>query len=353
MDREPAPGHSDTSPPYDSSICKDRKDTPKHDQTQGSETKTDLSQVNRMVSGGIRSTEVPKSMLSATLPLPISYPEELAYPKALIRKGNFIYPAQDLSFPLYYLPEARYMSNEKAPGPVALMCKRHGTIYERNSLYPALHATRESRIPFATFFTIVTQGWGYDWSLRDLADGILNIRLSVDSLWGSFGYALVLSEIVSEPVVIKRNVHSGNTSEKEWLETHSWVDSTTNEILAWELRTSPGATRSVSNPGTSSSEENRLEFVKQTLGKRLRDILTAAWCISLWVDAEAARRDEAELKENKGVFGRLAKKWDTGESSARSSKSERNNLREQLGLGQGSISEEPRELMWYETRDKS
>lgn len=355
MDQKPAARPLDPPPPYDSSMGTKTMDTPKHDQTQHTKTKTqpNLNQVNRMVSGKIQSTGLPESMLSATPPPIINYPDELAYPNELIKKGNVIYPAQDLSFPLYYLPEATYYSNVYIPRPSTYLYKRHGTMHEFESSYTTVGSKPKCYSAFAIFYDINTQGWKHGWQI---SGGEFKIELSVQGLLWNSTSALSIRKIysyTSKPIVIKRNAQSGNTSENGSLKTHSWVDSTTNKVLAWEFQTTPGTI--LSGPATrpSSSEENRLEFANEALGKQLRDILTAAWCISLWVDAEAARRNEEGLMQNKGIFGRLAKMWYTGESSAGSSKPEPNKLREQLGLDEISIPEEPRELMWYETGKKS
>lgn len=71
-----------------------------------------------------------------------------------------------------------------------------------------------------------------------------------------------------------------------------------------------------------------------------------AWCISLWVDGEAVRRQRRQ--EETGILGRLAKLWAESEGSADKPAPERNPLREQLGLDEVRIEEPPKEKMWYE-----
>lgn len=333
--------------------------TPKHEQTQDTKTKTDLHQVNRMITGQIGSVGLPQSMLSATPPPVISYPDTLAYPNMLIRKGNVIYPAQDLSFPLYYLPEATYYSNACDPQPMTQLYKRHGTMHERDSTYTTIGSEPKYYTAFAEFYVIKTDACNNTWRLSEKdSQRALYIGLKTKDPLGSSEYTLcIFSNNISKAVHIQRSTQPETTSENVCQKIHSWVDSTTNKVLAWEFRTKQDATLSASASEPSSNEEYRLEFGYEAFGKQLRDILTAAWCISLWIDVELARRRMEESKEkpmgNKGMFGRLAKLWQNEERSVGSSKPERNEVREQLGLDEPWISEEPKELMWYEKGEKS
>lgn len=79
-------------------------------------------------------------------------------------------------------------------------------------------------------------------------------------------------------------------------------------------------------------------------------MFTALWCINLWIDIEIVLQKMKDSKENKRVFGRLARIWQNGEDSAGSSKLESDELRVQHGLDEASTPEEPKEKIWYDAR---
>lgn len=103
----------------------------------------------------------------------------------------------------------------------------------------------------------------------------------------------------------------------------------------------------------SLGDEYRFRF-NEGVGKESGDLLAAAWCISLWVDAEAKRREIVKSTEkSKGLLRRLAGLWQSEEVGANSSKPKSNKLHEKLGLGEPTILEPPREVMWYEHGENS
>lgn len=350
--QQPTVRPSDSPPPYGSSIDTKEMSGSKQGQTQEAKTKTDFIQVNRLNDYGERYFRLPDSMLSATPPPFLSYPDELSYPNALIRKENVVYPAQN-SLPLYYLSEATYWSNKSQSSSDTYMYKRHGTFHGDGAKYTTIPSEPECYTAFANFCHIKTKGWKHSWRLENWSR-YFKVELRVDgALWDS-RFALSIQDYSNDkPVVIKRSVQSENTSEKGWLMTHSWSDSKTNKALAWEFETAPGAPPSTSDIGPSSGDEHRFEF-NEAVGKDLRDMLTAAWCISLWIDAETVRREIAESRQkSRGTLGRLARLWQSEEGDAGSSNPEPNKLREKLGLDEPTIPEPPRQVMWYEADKKS
>ena len=356
MDQQPTARPSELPPPYGISMNTSDMASSEHDQAQEAKTKTDFIQLNGLTNREIfcEYARLPNSLFSASPPPVVSYSDELSYPNALIKKGNVIYPAHNQTLPLYYLPEATYWSDESgSPSPRTCIFKRHGTFHDEYTKYTTIKTEPECYTAFASFCHIYTRGWKHLWRLEGIATGDLRVELRVNgTLWDS-RYALSIRDLrCSKPVVIKRSVQSEITSEKGWLKTHSWSDTTTNKALAWESGTAPGAPPSDSVISQSLGDQYRFEFNK-AVGKELRSVLTAAWCISLWVDAETARRDVVESRnKSKGTLGRLARLWQSEEGSA-DSLPEPNELREMLGLDEPTIPEPPREMMWYEPREKS
>lgn len=362
MDQQPTARPSELPPPYDSSKDTDDTATPKHGQAQDAKTKTDIIQVQGLTyRQKWNHTRLPDSMFSTSPPPFIRYPDDFSYPNVLIKKGNVIYPAQNQSLALYYLPEATYWSDKSRwDDPSTYMYKRYGTFHGDGAKYATIPSKPECYTAFATFYQIETKGWKHSWRLRNRLtwrSDDLHKELTVWDSWIALSIQGIGSNLgSSKPVVIKRSVQSENTAEKGWLKTHSWSDSTTNEILAWEFAPVPGAPSDISATWPSSGDEHRFEF-NEAVGKKLRDMLTAAWCISLWVDAETVRREVMESrKESRGILGRLARLWQSEEGGTGSSKPQPklpNRLREELGLDEPTIPESPREMMWYEPAKKS
>ena len=357
MDQQPTIRPSHSLPSYGSSIDTKEMASSKHGQTQEAKTKIDLIQVKRFKTYGGRYFRLPDSLLSATPPPFLSYPDELSYSNALIRKENIIYPAQN-SLPLYYLSEATYWSNRSQSNSRTYMYKRHGTFGHGDRVkYTTISSRPQCHTAFANFCHIKTKGWKHSWRLENwvhLAGRYSRVELRVNGTLRDSRFALSIQDYSnSKPVVIKRSVQSENTSEKGWLMTHSWSDPMTNKVLAWEFETTPDAPQSASATEPSLGDEHRFEF-NETVGKDLRDMLTAAWCISLWVDAETVRRTIMKSREkSKGTLGRLARLWQSEEGGTASSKPEPNKLREMLGLDEPTIPEPPRQVMWYEANRKT
>ena len=241
-------------------------------------------------------------MLSANPRFP-RYPDELSYPNVLIRKENVVYPAQN-SLPLYYLSEATYWSNKSQSNSGTYMYKRHGTFHGDHAKYITIPSKPECHTAFANFCHISTKGWKHVWRLeRGVLADYIRVELRVNGTLCDSRFALSIQDWrSSKPVVIKRSVQSENNSEKGWLMTHSWSDSTTNRALAWEFETTPDASCAT---GPSLGDEHRFTF-NEAVGKDLRDMLTAAWCISLWVDAETVRRKIVRVQREKQGYLRAS-----------------------------------------------
>ena len=356
MDQQPTTSLLDRPPSYDGSIDTTHTATPKRDQTQGVRTKTDTNQVNGETYTQRRYTYLPDSMLSTTRPHRLySFPDQLAHPNALIKKENVIYPAQNLSLSLYYLREPTYLSNDNYHFSETFMYKRHGAIQGNSDKYTTIASRPECYTAFAKCCSIDVKGWKHEWSLLTMhGHASLRATLGFESFQRDSRTALSIKQYGhygDKAVVIKRSAGPENASEEGWRKTYSWSDSTAHKLLAWESQTTPRCILSHSSAEPSSNTDHRLDFVHEALSKEMRDLLTAAWCISLWIDAEAARRKTEKAKEeNKGLFGHLAKLWQHEDGG---SKPEPNKLREQLGLDGVTIPEPPRELKWYEAGEKS
>ena len=348
---QPPPARPSGSPPsYDSTLDTKLIAGPEDRQTQETESKTKTGPIlvdEEYLRRRIR-TRLPDAMLSPTPPPVLSFPDELAYPNTLIRKENVIYPAQNTSFPLYYVSEPTFISNRPLMIPDTRVYKRHGTIDGRLPEYTTIGLEPVCYTAFQDFTLIYTQGYKQDWWFNETksSTSTLGVTLKVNPQCGR-GFTLSIHNVHSgTSVMLERNVLPAEISEKGWFKTHSWSDSTTKKVFAWELQTTPDAISSASAAGLSSTDGNRLEFAKEAVSKTLRDILTVAWCMNLWIDAEAARRKIHELKkESKGALRRLTKLWQNEGGSAGSSRPETNPLRQMLGLDEVVPQ---RELMWYE-----
>ena len=110
------------------------------------------------------------------------------------------------------------------------------------------------------------------------------------------------------------------------------------------------------NTDGGSNEQDTLTFSDSpSVNYQLRDIITAAWVISLWVDvwAEKKSKFKSKFKQDTNLFGRFlngifGSTSQSKEEQASLSVVARNPLREELGLDAPNPNYREH-LFWYES----
>lgn len=307
-----------------------------------------------LVEGLVTPNSLPDRFLYASPPAVVDVPYERAYPKCVIRNGNIFSPENDPSFVLYHMAEATYPVKYESLSSTTNLTKAGGAIHGNQYAYTVVHQEAKSKryTDMMILLSISTSKGGY-WSLYPGAgmNRDVGIQLAVTSKPKAHpSIKLILTKrsfdlsYRGSPVnILRKRLEDGASKEEPSTrqQPYTWIDQETGAVLATE------ASQAWLNSDKDRPIEDALTFSDSPpVNPQLRDILTAVWAISLWIDAwaektrqrEAARRAiEGDPEESSflgrlfgGLFGNPAKPPSTFTSSA--PVVARNPLREELGL---------------------
>ena len=328
--------------------------------------------VTRRVEGQITPASLPDEFLQALPPTISEVPEHSAYPKCVIRDGNNIRPECDPMRILYYVPEATYSPLVKNKVSTTYVYKQGEAITGNNQAYTSIERPGQP-MRYTGMFPLfyVSSSNVTDWTIsQGLGFHDLDIKLVMyrqAKEHHTMGLTISQSFFANPPrssassVRIKRlpiTVFPVGAKLEPYThyQPYKWVDQTTGNVLAHEsMRT-----------GRSMDGEAKTDYAlhfsdSPPMGNKLRDIITAAWCISLWIDewfqrtvrVERLKREvrDRERAPQLGFLARLlggiSKTPEDHSDHTSAQPAEGNPLREQLGLDAPNPNR-GKDRLWYE-----